>query len=239
MPDHRRLLELLEEYKRECGQDVFLKGEDGRVVASTCAPAAVLLRAAVTEQISSKELRRRAEMLGEEATGNRCLFLLETEKQDLSGVKDVVAGLFGENEKHYLIEAEPGILAAAPRMDELDPEEFRELILQSAPQADLSGEPAGWFGKAAYSDGGGVSVMEIGGVPFRGTALRSLLSLRSTWFTVAVEDGEIVFETRGNGHRVGMSQYGAQAMALEGADFREILTHYYTGVSIVRAEDGA
>ena len=127
MPDHRRLLELLEEYKRECGQDVFLKGEDGRVVASTCAPAAVLLRAAVTEQISSKELRRRAEMLGEEATGNRCLFLLETEKQDLSGVKDVVAGLFGENEKHYLIEAEPGILAAAPRMDELDPEEFREM----------------------------------------------------------------------------------------------------------------
>lgn len=121
----------------------------------------------------------------------------------------------------------------------MDPEEFRELILQSAPQADLSGEPAGWFGKAAYSDGGGVSVMEIGGVPFRGTALRSLLSLRSTWFTVAVEDGEIVFETRGNGHRVGMSQYGAQAMALEGADFREILTHYYTGVSIVRAEDGA
>ena len=45
MPDHRRLLELLEEYKRECGQDVFLKTEDGRVVASTCAPAAVLLRA--------------------------------------------------------------------------------------------------------------------------------------------------------------------------------------------------
>lgn len=127
MPDHRRLWELLEEYKRESGEDCFLQGADGRVVASTCAPAAVLLRAAVTEQISSKELCRRAEMLGEEATGDRCLFLLETERGGLPGIRDVVAGLLGEDGGGYLIEAKPGLLAAAPRMDGLDPEEIREM----------------------------------------------------------------------------------------------------------------
>ena len=37
----------------------------------------------------------------------------------------------------------------------------------------------------------------------------------------------------GYGHGVGMSQYGANTMALAGADYREILTHYYTGAVIV------
>jgi len=41
-----------------------------------------------------------------------------------------------------------------------------------------------------------------------------------------------VFRTRGFGHRVGMSQYGAQAMALAGKDFQEILLHYYTGAAV-------
>ena len=48
-------------------------------------------------------------------------------------------------------------------------------------------------------------------------------------FTVSVSDGMIVFETKGFGHRVGMSQYGAQAMAQEGSSYREILEHYYSG----------
>ena len=43
------------------------------------------------------------------------------------------------------------------------------------------------------------------------------------------EDSDrIVFTTYGYGHGVGMSQYGAQMMALEGYDYEEILTHYYT-----------
>ena len=36
----------------------------------------------------------------------------------------------------------------------------------------------------------------------------------------------------GYGHGVGMSQFGANQMAKEGADYREILTHYYTGVTV-------
>ena len=45
-------------------------------------------------------------------------------------------------------------------------------------------------------------------------------------------DGEITFHTTGYGHGVGMSQYGANAMAREGSDFEEILTWYYTGAQV-------
>ena len=41
-----------------------------------------------------------------------------------------------------------------------------------------------------------------------------------------------MFTVSGYGHRVGMSQYGAEAMARAGADFEEILLHYYTGVTL-------
>ena len=82
------------------------------------------------------------------------------------------------------------------------------------------------------TEGGGVETLEIGGVAFTGKELRSLLGLRSTIFAVSVSENEIIFQTRGYGHRVGMSQYGAQAMAQVGSTYQEILLHYYTGVSL-------
>ena len=45
---------------------------------------------------------------------------------------------------------------------------------------------------------------------------------------------EIRFTVSGYGHRVGMSQYGAEAMARDGSTFEEILLHYYTGVTLTR-----
>lgn len=66
----------------------------------------------------------------------------------------------------------------------------------------------------------------------KGSTLRGILGLRSACFEWEVQDGKIVFFVTGYGHGVGMSQYGANEMAREGADYREILTHYYTGVSV-------
>ncbi len=86
-----------------------------------------------------------------------------------------------------------------------------------------------WFGGVTYTDGGGVDTIKICGETFSGTELRGMLGLRSTMFTVSVSDGMIVIETRGFGHRVGMSQYGAQAMAEAGSTYEEILKHYYVG----------
>ena len=97
----------------------------------------------------------------------------------------------------------------------------------------LSGTPASWFGEITYTTGGGIQTMVIGGVEYRGTTLRSLLALRSTVFQVVVTENAICFETKGYGHRVGMSQYGAEAMAKEGSAYTQILSHYYVGTSLI------
>ena len=62
--------------------------------------------------------------------------------------------------------------------------------------------------------------------------MRSALDLRSAAFDVRYEPDEIVITTKGYGHGVGMSQYGADAMAAEGSSWREIISHYYPGCSI-------
>lgn len=101
---------------------------------------------------------------------------------------------------------------------------------------DSSGDPTAWFGSVTYTDGGGVEAMVIRGKTFTGTQLRQKLGLRSTAFSVQPSADAITITTRGFGHRVGMSQYGAQAMARAGSTCAEILAHYYTGAELVREE---
>jgi stage II sporulation protein D len=103
---------------------------------------------------------------------------------------------------------------------------------QSALGQTLSGSPKSWLGAMTRSDGGGVATMMIGGKSYTGVQLRSLLGLNSTAFTMEVKDGNIVVTTKGKGHRVGMSQYGADAMAVTGSTYEQILQHYYQGTVI-------
>ena len=74
----------------------------------------------------------------------------------------------------------------------------------------------------------------IGGETFKGTEIRSIFGLNSTNFTITYDDGDFVFTTEGYGHRVGMSQYGANAMAKHGHTYPEILAHYYRGTELTR-----
>ena len=74
--------------------------------------------------------------------------------------------------------------------------------------------------------------MIIGDKPYLGTELRNLLALRSTAFMMTAVGDTIIITTKGFGHRVGMSQYGANAMANNGASWTEILHHYYSNISI-------
>ena len=94
-----------------------------------------------------------------------------------------------------------------------------------------------WFYNITYTAGGGVAEIGIGEKRYTGTELRKLLGLRSTAFTITHDDTGVIFETRGYGHRVGMSQYGADAMALEGSTYREILAHYYPGTQLENRVD--
>ena len=114
-------------------------------------------------------------------------------------------------------------------------QELRDLLQGIRPEAELSSPPEDWFGAVTETEGGGVDEMDIGGAAFSGLELRSLLGLRSTVFTASVEGDTVFFTTHGCGHRVGMSQYGAMAMADSGSDYREILAHYYPGTELASA----
>jgi stage II sporulation protein D len=83
-----------------------------------------------------------------------------------------------------------------------------------------------------YTEGGGVASVVIGDRVFTGVRLRELLDLNSTAFFLTVDDREVRVTVLGNGHRVGMSQYGAEAMALQGESYIRILSHYYPGTRI-------
>jgi stage II sporulation protein D len=115
---------------------------------------------------------------------------------------------------------------------EISAETFRAAVGRRWPEADLSGKTEDWLSRAVRDSGGSVETLLVGGVSVRGTELRSVLGLRSACFEWEAQGDGLVFFVTGYGHGVGMSQYGANRMAEEGATYREILTHYYTGVTV-------
>ena len=108
----------------------------------------------------------------------------------------------------------------------------KEKLLDAFPEADLSGSMSSWLKNPVTDSAGSVETVEVGGVTVKGARVRTALGLRSACFNWEVQDGKLVFYVTGYGHGVGMSQYGADRMAADGADYQEILTHYYTGVTV-------
>lgn len=82
------------------------------------------------------------------------------------------------------------------------------------------------------SNTGRIQVIRINDKEFIGTDVYNKLSLRSTDFEVELLGDNVKITTKGYGHGVGMSQYGAQGMAKKGYSYDEILKHYYQNVNI-------
>ena len=86
------------------------------------------------------------------------------------------------------------------------------------------------------SEGGRITKIEVGGKVLSGSAMRSALGLNSSNFDISYQGDAIQFIVHGNGHGVGLSQYGADGMAQKGAKYSEIVKHYYQGVEIINIE---
>lgn len=84
--------------------------------------------------------------------------------------------------------------------------------------------------------GSRVAKVNINGTELTGKTVREELDLDSSDFQWRREGNEIVVQTRGWGHGVGMSQYGADGMAKEGRDYEEIVHHYYQGITIEQVD---
>lgn len=97
--------------------------------------------------------------------------------------------------------------------------------------ADLAA-PEQWFGEMQRTPSGYTASLSVCGQRVSGTALRRALGLRSTCFAVRYEGGNFSFVTKGYGHGVGLSQWGAKCLAEQGQSCREILAHYFPGTEL-------
>lgn len=88
------------------------------------------------------------------------------------------------------------------------------------------------FTKIKRSDTGRVNTLYVNDTLFKGTEFRKKLNLRSTDFDITIKDNIVYITTRGYGHGVGMSQYGANGMAKSGYNYQEILKYYYKNIEI-------
>lgn len=83
------------------------------------------------------------------------------------------------------------------------------------------------------SSTGRINNITINNKKYKGTEVRKLLKLRSTDFNIEIDNNKVIITTKGYGHGVGMSQYGANGMAKDGYNYKEILKYYYKNVEIL------
>lgn len=155
-----------------------------------------------------------------------------------SGRTESAENVWG-NPLSYLVPVESAGDIHAPGYEEsttFSSEEVRSQLESCS--ATLSEDPSDWLSILERSGSGYVTLVRAGDQTLTGIELRELLGLRSSDFDFTLsEDGSFTFTTLGYGHGVGLSQYGADYLARQGMDYREILEHYYTGAVVqTRAE---
>lgn len=137
--------------------------------------------------------------------------------------------------KNYLVAVpSPGDLFAPSYQTsaEFSVEQFKELASAKWADIKLDGDPSSWIKDEQTTPSGMIKSICIGSVTASGRDVREAFSLRSADFDVVWKDNQFVFTVRGYGHGVGMSQYGAEYMAKQGSDYKQILSWYYPGTSI-------
>ena len=102
---------------------------------------------------------------------------------------------------------------------------------------DLSGPVESWIGEIRYDEVGLSNSVVIGGAEVPTATLRTLFSLRSSSLSLEAAGDTVTFYVTGYGHGVGMSQYGANALASQGKNWQEILTWYYSGTTVENLAD--
>lgn len=148
---------------------------------------------------------------------------------------------YTENSEDYWGKEVPYLRSVASPWDEASPK-FSETMsipfktinskLKINP-AVLTAGGTDWLEVIEKTKGNRVKKVKVGDKVLTGREVREKLSLNSSSFTWKITKDQVIFQTLGYGHGVGMSQYGANGMAKEGKNFEEIIKHYYTDVELI------
>ncbi|MED1202934.1 stage II sporulation protein D [Heyndrickxia acidicola] len=143
---------------------------------------------------------------------------------------------YTENSEDYWGNKVPYLRSVKSTWDDSSPKFYKQVKISAAEvEAKLGVHiPAnGSIGTIiSRTAGNRVGTVTIGGKSFTGRQVREALNLASSDFSWIRKDNDIIFTTKGYGHGVGMSQYGANGMAQEGKKFTDIVKYYYKGVQV-------
>ena len=151
-----------------------------------------------------------------------------------SGKTETAANVWGKDYPYLTVTDSIGDLLCPDYLStvKVSVEDFKSKM---GDDVDLSGDAKGWLGKSESTESGTVSKITLGGKEFKGSELREKFSLKSSSFDLTFDGTSFIFTVRGYGHGVGMSQYGANYMAQQGSDYKEILNWYYDNCEIKKA----
>nr|WP_156965220.1 stage II sporulation protein D [Pontibacillus litoralis] len=148
---------------------------------------------------------------------------------------------FTENSEDYWPNEIPYLRSVESPWDKQSPKYNHQQVftteqLEQALGLQLS-ENAPLLSNMKKTESNRVSEVTIGNKTFTGREIRESLQLQSTDFSVEQKNDHVIFTTKGYGHGIGMSQYGANGMAQEGKSYEEIVKHYYNGIDIAKVND--
>lgn len=148
-----------------------------------------------------------------------------------SGMTENARDVWGEDIPYLVSVESPGEEESPKYLSEVNisEEEYKNKIAENVDGTDFSRR---LFSDIERSEAGGIINICVGGIKIRGTRFRTIFELNSTNINLTSEQGTVKMQVKGYGHGVGMSQFGANAMAKQGKNYKEILEHYYRGTKV-------
>lgn len=150
-----------------------------------------------------------------------------------AGKTESAENVWGNNVEYLVPVNSEDDISAPKYLEEYEftEDEMRQRLEKAFEGIKLGEKPEKWFSEVKLSDSNTVLTIKAGDKTVSGQEIRAALSLRSAAFEISY-DKKFRITTKGYGHAVGMSQYGANSMAEKGKDYKEILEHYYPGTEI-------
>ncbi|SET25014.1 stage II sporulation protein D [Salinibacillus kushneri] len=149
---------------------------------------------------------------------------------------------YTENAEDYWQNPVPYLVSVESPWDQQSPK-FRDQKIVTISEAEkalgINFDSNPVLGEIKRTSSNRVETMNIAGKQFTGREIREALKLQSSDFKVEQKNQHLIFTTKGNGHGVGMSQYGANGMAKEGHSYKDIIKHYYKDTSISKIKSNA
>ncbi|MFK2825600.1 stage II sporulation protein D [Bacillus sp. B190/17] len=148
---------------------------------------------------------------------------------------------YTENSEDYWNEPLPYLKSVTSPWDEASPKYSAKKVMpltefeRKLGVSVKNGTEAGTI--TSRTPGKRIASVKIGGKEFSGREVREKLGLASSDFSWVLKSGNVIITTKGYGHGVGMSQYGANGMAKEGKNHKQIISHYYQQTKIEEAEN--